>query len=94
MHVNRSERTLWSFLMSSAHGAGLMVAPVLICARELGGAQDHTLSDMSLGSLSIPQSALAVCETVGVSVLRKASINLDHLGAGAFVAAGLITFFT
>lgn len=33
MRVNRRELTLWSFLMSSAHGAGLMVAPVL-----LGGA--------------------------------------------------------
>ena len=29
MRVNRRELTLWSFLMSSAHGAGLMVAPVL-----------------------------------------------------------------
>jgi hypothetical protein len=113
MRVNRSELTLWSFLMSSAHGAGLMVAPILIGASaSSAGAQDHTLSDMSLGSLSIPQSALAVTvhvaamllvmsivavavyETVGVSVLRKAWINLDHLWAGAFVAAGLITFFT
>jgi hypothetical protein len=113
MRVNRSELTLWSFLMSSAHGAGLMVAPILIGASaSSAGAQDHALSDMSLGSLSIPQSALAVTlhvgamllvmsivaiavyETVGVSVLRKAWINLDHLWAGAFVAAGLITFFT
>src|SRR5829696_8364491 len=30
--VNRRELTWWSFLMSSAHGAGLMVAPVLIGA--------------------------------------------------------------
>jgi hypothetical protein len=30
MRVDRRELTLWSFLMSSAHGAGLMVAPVLI----------------------------------------------------------------
>jgi hypothetical protein len=27
--VNRRELTWWSFLMSTAHGAGLMVAPVL-----------------------------------------------------------------
>jgi hypothetical protein len=30
MRVNRRELTLWSFLMSTAHGAGVMVAPVLI----------------------------------------------------------------
>ena len=32
MRVNRRELGWWSFLMSSAHGAGLMVAPVLIGA--------------------------------------------------------------
>ena len=32
MRVNRRELAWWSFLMSSAHGAGLMVAPVLIGA--------------------------------------------------------------
>src|SRR5688572_15382193 len=30
MRVTRKELTCWSFLMSSAHGAGLMVAPVLL----------------------------------------------------------------
>jgi hypothetical protein len=30
MRVNDRELTVWSFLMSTAHGAGLMVAPVLI----------------------------------------------------------------
>jgi hypothetical protein len=113
MRVNRSELTLWSFLMSSAHGAGLMVAPVLVGASvSNAGAQDHTLSDMSLGSLSIPQGALAVTlhvgamllvmsaiaifvyDRVGVSVLRRAWLNLDYFWSGAFVLAGVITFFT
>ena len=30
LQVNRRELGWWSFLMSTAHGAGLMVAPVLI----------------------------------------------------------------
>ncbi len=30
MRVSNRELTLWSFLMSTAHGAGLMVAPVLM----------------------------------------------------------------
>src|SRR3954468_19930719 len=32
MRGNRRELSWWSFLMSTAHGAGLMVAPVLIGA--------------------------------------------------------------
>ena len=32
LQVNRRELGWWSFLMSTAHGAGLMVAPVLIGA--------------------------------------------------------------
>src|SRR3954468_8271528 len=32
LRVNRRELGWWSFLMSTAHGAGLMVAPVLIGA--------------------------------------------------------------
>ena len=113
MRVNRSELTLWSFLMSSAHGAGLMVAPVLMgSSAGEAGAHEHALSDLGLGALSIPESALAVTvhvgamllvmgavavavyETVGVSILRKAWINLDAVWAGAFVLAGVITLFT
>jgi hypothetical protein len=30
MRLNRRELALWSFLMSSAHGAGLMLVPVLV----------------------------------------------------------------
>src|SRR3954468_7423234 len=40
MRVNRRELGLWAFLMSSAHGAGLMVAPVL-----LGGAAASASSE-------------------------------------------------
>jgi hypothetical protein len=32
MRVNRAQLSWWSFLMSTAHGAGLMVAPVLLGA--------------------------------------------------------------
>src|SRR3712207_6771871 len=39
MRVNRRELTLWSFLMSTAHGAGLMVAPVLLGAGAAAEAQ-------------------------------------------------------
>ena len=38
--------------------------------------------------------AVVVYEHVGVAVLRKAWVNLDALWAGAFILAGLLTFFT
>ena len=38
--------------------------------------------------------AIVVYEYVGVAVLRKAWVNLDWLWAGAFIVAGLLTFFT
>jgi hypothetical protein len=68
--VSGRELTLWSFLMSSAHGAGLMVAPVLIGAGAADArAQDHALADMRLDVLSVPESALAVALHVGAMLL-------------------------
>jgi hypothetical protein len=114
MRVNRRELTLWSFLMSSAHGAGLMVAPVLLGAGAAGEAKadDHTLAAVTEQGFSVPASGLAVLVHVGamllvmgaiallvydrwgLSVLRKAWINLDFVWAGAFVVAGGLTLFT
>ena len=113
MRVNRRELTWWSFLMSSAHGAGFMVAPVLLGAGIAdAGASDHALDMARSGALSVPASGLAIMlhvgamiavmwtvavlvyDHVGVAVLRKAWINLDWLWAGAFIVAGLLTFFT
>lgn len=114
MKVTRGELGLWSFLMSSAHGAGLMVAPVLIGSQAgLAEARDHGASGLDVAaSLSIPQTALAICvhvgamllvmgvvavvvyDRVGLRILRKAWLNLDHLWAAAFVAAGFITLLT
>jgi hypothetical protein len=41
MRVNGRELTLWSFLMSTAHGAGLMVAPVLLGLQDAASASAH-----------------------------------------------------
>jgi hypothetical protein len=85
--VNRRELSAWSFLMSTAHGAGLMVAPVLIGAS--GGATasaavpDHAIREMSLGTMSIPQTALAVFLHVGTMLAVMAVVALlvyDRLG--------------
>jgi hypothetical protein len=115
MTVSRKELTWWSFLMSSAHGAGLMVAPVLLGGGATAGASgggdggDHHLDMAGMG---VPEGALAlllhvgamvavmavvallVYDRLGVSVLRKAWLNTDHVWAGSFIVAGLLTLFT
>jgi hypothetical protein len=107
--VNRRELTWWSFLMSSAHGAGLMVAPVLVGA-SAGAADDGHEHVEALGSvlaalavmtvhvgamlLVMAAVALLVYEKLGVSVLRRAWLNTEHAWAAAFIFAGLFTLFS
>jgi hypothetical protein len=78
--VDRKELTAWSFLMSTAHGAGLMVAPVLIGAGAAGEAEadagDHAAKEMGIGSLSIPESALALVLHVGAMLAVMAVVAL------------------
>jgi hypothetical protein len=44
MQVRFGDLTIWSFLMASAHGAGLMVLPVLFCMSGGGMAGDSAAS--------------------------------------------------
>jgi hypothetical protein len=63
MRVTDRELTLWSFLMSTAHGAGLMIAPVLIGLQgtiDRSGAQAHDRSDLSLLDASIGVGAVGI----------------------------------
>jgi hypothetical protein len=95
----------WSFLMASAHGAGLMLVPVLIplClaaspARELtaSGSLEVALAAVAVHTAALllvtGAVALAVYDWVGVAILRRAWINLDLLWSAALVATGLILF--
>jgi hypothetical protein len=85
MRVNRRELTLWSFLMSSAHGAGLMVAPVLLGAgseASASGGHDH-VEQMGLGVVSVPGAALALAVHVGAMLLVMGVVAVlvyDRLG--------------
>ena len=61
--VNRRELTWWSFLMSTAHGAGLMVAPVLIgagAATDASASSNHALAMAESGGLGLAGSVLAI----------------------------------
>jgi hypothetical protein len=84
--VNRRELTWWSFLMSSAHGAGLMVAPVLIgagAATDAAASSDHAIAAAQANGLSIPGSALGITLHVAAMLAVMAVISLmvyDHVG--------------
>ena len=102
MQVGFRELTLWSFLMASAHGAGLMVLPVVM-GMPAGGHHMHTagMTDPvtgaeatlvhSLGYLTLTALiALVVYQKVGLAMLRKAWLNLDQVWAGALIVTGLV----
>jgi hypothetical protein len=90
MRVTDRELTLWSFLMSTAHGAGLMVAPVLIGIRgtfDHSGARAHDQSDLGLiggsigtGAVGVSLHVLAMLAVMGVvSVLVYERLGLKVL---------------
>jgi hypothetical protein len=105
MRVGFRDLTIWSFLMATAHGAGLMLLPVLFSLP----ARDHS-QHMHAGA-ALPQPwliavavhtfaylataaaiGLVVYRYVGLAFLRRAWLNLDVLWGLALVVAGIVTF--
>lgn len=94
---------LWSFLMASAHGAGLMLIPAVVplClsaapAHELTATGSAPIALAALGVhtgamlLAIALIAIAVYRWIGVAFLRRGWINLDVVWSTALVACGII----
>ena len=108
LRVGPRELVVWSFLMSSAHGAGLMLVPVLLGlpapseSPDLPGISLATLGQdaaaVTVHSVSMllvmGGVALLVYERLGVDVLRKAWLNVDLLWSVAVIAAGVVTLFS
>ena len=106
MRVGMADLTLWSFLVASVHGAGLMVLPVFL---SMAGAAPHADGHMHSGFgtpgvavtatvlhaaaylLVAALSAWLVFEKFGLGLLRKAWFNLDVIWAGALVMTGAAT---
>ena len=104
MQVSRRDLVVWSFLMSSAHGAGLMLFPVLLGLPAVThvedplptGLQDLAAVGLHTAAMLLTMAVIAVIvyERLGVMVLRKAWVNLDLLWSVAVIGAGLVTLFT
>jgi hypothetical protein len=99
MQVGFRELTIWSFLMASAHGAGLMVLPVVLAgphAHHHAMAQGAT-SGMwatlihTLGYFSVTATvAMLVYRRFGLAMLRRSWFNLDLVWAIALVVTGSV----
>jgi hypothetical protein len=92
----------WSFLMASAHGAGLMLWPALMqtclggeaagadlnapLASALAGVGIHTVAMLA----TTAAIAILVHECLGVAVLRGAWLNFDFLWMAALVTTGAL----
>ena len=84
MRVNRRELAWWSFLMSSAHGAGLMVAPVLIGAGAAdAAANDHAVEAAGGDGAALLTGAVGLLLHVAAMVAVMAFVALlvyDRVG--------------
>jgi hypothetical protein len=103
MQTGLAGLVLWSFLMASAHGAGLMLVPILlpICASgaatsELhsGGAIPLAIAAAGIHSLTMLAAigviSVTVYEWIGVGFLRRGWINLDKIWAAALLLCGVV----
>ncbi|MGH8734488.1 MAG: hypothetical protein ACREVB_12440 [Burkholderiales bacterium] len=107
MQTGMAGLCLWSFLMATAHGAGLMVVPVFIgmSIADEGGHTHHMAATgagagtallatglHAVGYLAVTAFvAVLVFEKLGVGILRRAWINLDLIWAAALMATGTLT---
>ena len=105
MRIGVGALTIWSFLVATAHGAGLMVLPIWVGVHDAGNA--HAAHVPAAAGISLGLTATAVhslsyllVTTVvawvvfakfGVAVLRTTWINLDAIWAAALIITGGLT---
>lgn len=103
MQTGLAGLALWSFLMATAHGAGLMVLPALIplCLSNgpigtiaTGGSVGIALAAVTVHTATLlavtGTIAIAVREWLGLAVLKSAWINFDVIWTGALAGTGVI----
>lgn len=88
MHVSAPELATWSFLMASAHGAGLMVLPfVLGSVAAPPGAMAHHHSLATLGGVrAAPLVEAALGPANAIAVIAPLVHTIGYLGVTAALA--------
>jgi hypothetical protein len=107
MQTGLAGLAVWSFLMSSAHGAGLMLIPVALplCLAgspsgqlTAGGSLPVALAVLGVHTaamlVTIALVSLIVYDWVGLTFLRSGWINLDLIWIAALGICGLLLLLT
>ena len=101
MRVTLRDLAAWSFLMATAHGAGLMIAPTLVAVAHPGGAEEPTASLARTLALAVALHTVVmlavmaivawiVYRKVGLAVLRRGWVNFDLIWALALFVVGAV----
>jgi hypothetical protein len=93
----------WSFLMSFAHGAGLMVAPFMLSIAGTGNSEVNLSPGLGVAlaiglhtlTMLVVMASVAwvVYKKLGLRVLRQSWVNFDLIWAVALVAVGGIALY-
>lgn len=109
MQVGFGDLTLWSFIMASAHGAGLMLVPFFLGSPPAEDAHHHgsafanfsapyllaaSVAVHTLGYLLMTAGvAILIYEKLGVAILRRAWFNIDLVWMSALMLTGAFILF-
>jgi hypothetical protein len=99
MQTGFFDLSLWSFLLATGHGAGLMLMPVLLhmpagehIHPPLQGAVNGALATVIHTAAMLATTgliALLVYDWIGLGFLRRGWINFDWIWSFALIAAGV-----
>lgn len=105
MRVGMRKLTIWSFLMATAHGAGLMALPVVLGARAGHDAAGHAAHGSAgepslalIGTIAHAAGYLAVTALIallvyhkfGLQRLRALWVNVNVVWAGALIVTAVL----
>jgi hypothetical protein len=106
MRLGAGGLAAWSFVMASAHGAGLMLLPALLApgegvgaAHTHGGAATGGMAMRGLDMLAVHTAAMLLAMTAaallafrlsGVGFLRRAWIDTDAVWSVALATSGIV----
>jgi hypothetical protein len=105
MEVGMRDLFFWSFLMASAHGAGLMIAPIFISLTSHSGPLTANLYNSVVLLLAVSLHTVAmlavmgavawvVYKKLGLAILKKGWVNFDLIWAGALLLVGGLALFS
>jgi hypothetical protein len=84
MRVGFGDLTLWSFIMASAHGAGLMLVPFFLGSRGARDAHHHDSHALAFANFSAPSllTVSVVVHTLGylITTALVAIVVYEKLG--------------